>query len=256
MFIVFLLNEVQKPFIEMDRKRTRSSERQLKIGKKQCNTRKESKSSNPVIAITENDLTERQNRTHVTWEQQNIVRTAASAEIGGFPIPEHNFPTPLGPQERDYDRHPLIHEVNLAIRKLNMYRTHMFDDCGQHLPERQVLSRMKMFIENETLPVLTRNLKHEYLETSDNPNETLYPGSRDTLVNVGAGFFTIGLFLIMMGSNTDKGVEATAANYHLEKGVYSVNDSVCQTCGHTQCNKEKGCDPNVPRDVEYGRRWL
>ena len=239
----------------MDRKRTRSSERKLKQGKKQCNTRNNTQ-SNPVNKIHDNDLTKRQDRTHVSWEEQHVLRSTAIAEIGGFPIPEHNFPTAFMPQERDYDLHPIVQEVNLAIRKLNMYRNHMFDDCGKHLPERQVLSRMKMFIENETLPVLTRNLKHEYLEPSDNPNETLYPGSRDKLVHIGAGFFTIGLFLIMMGSNSDRGAEATAANYHLQKGVYQVNDTVCQSCGHTQCNAEKGCDPNVPRDVEYGRRWL
>ena len=246
----------QKSVCEMDRKRTRSSDRKQKQAKKVHNTGTKT-DSNPLLKLEDNESNERQNTTQCSWLRQDVNRNTASAVIGGFPIPEHNFPTPFDPQERDGDSHPLIEEVNLAIRKLNGYRVNMFDPCGKNLPDRKVLSRMKMLIENETLPILTKHLKHEYIQQSDNPNETLYPNSRDTLVNIGAGFFTVGLFLIMMGSNTDNGAEATAANYHLEKGVYQVDGTVCQSCGHKNCNPASGCNPNVRREIDYSRRrWL
>ena len=123
----------------MDRKRTRSSERKLKQGKKQCNKSNEADSnpyisdSNPYVEFHDKDLKKRPDRTHVSWHEQHVLRSTAIAEIGGFPIPEHNFPTALMPQERDHNLHPIVQEVNLAIRKLNMYRNHMFDDCGKHL---------------------------------------------------------------------------------------------------------------------------
>ena len=91
---------------------------------------------------------------------------------------------------------------------------------------------------------------------SDNPSKTLFPYCRDTLVNIGAGLFTCGLFLIMMGSNSNDGAEATAANYHLEKGVYQVNAAACQSCGHTNCDPAKGCDGDVVARKKHGGSWV
>ena len=72
--------------------------------------------------------------------------------------------------------------------------------------------------------------------------------------------FTCGLFLIMMGSKTGYGAEATAANYHLEKGIYQKNRGRCQTCGHTNCDPEKGCDANLGDSrwlqVIYRQNWV
>ena len=78
---------------------------------------------------------------------------------------------------------------------------------------------------------------------SNNPNKTLCPDCQDTLVNIGTGLFTCGLFLIMMRSKTADGAEATASNYyHLEKGAYQVNAVTCQSnCADTlTATQQKG----------------
>ena len=74
-------------------------------------------------------------------------------------------------------------------------------------------------------------------------------------MNIGAGLFTCGLFLIMMGSKGGDGAEATAANYYLEKGVYQVNNTGCQSCGHTNCGPSKGYDGDVVARKKHGGSW-
>ena len=50
---------------------------------------------------------------------KELFRKRASTVIGGFPIPQHNFATPLSPQDRDHNYHPFIDNVNTTVRKLN-----------------------------------------------------------------------------------------------------------------------------------------
>ena len=176
--------------------------------------------------------------------------------IGGFPVPHHNFPTPMSPQDRDYDYHPFVDDLNSMIRKLNGLRVNLYDAGPKSNPELTTLSTMKLLIQNESLPQLSQQLRSLALMPSDNPYETLYPSCRDTLVNIGVGLFTCGLFLIMMGSNSDDGAEATAANYHLEKGVYQMNAATCRLCGHTNCDPAKGCDIDGLERTTKGSRWL
>lgn len=58
--------------------------------------------------------------------------------------------------------------------------------------------------------------------------------TRDSLVQIGAGFFMSGLYLVMMGSDTKDGDEAKAASFHKET-------SNCGRCGHKQCTGEVLC---------------
>ena len=111
----------------------------------------------------------------------------------------------------------------MTICKLNSLCVNLFDDGPKELPEITTLSTMKQLIKNEFIPRCLRELRGVTLLQSNNPNKTLYPDCQDTLVNIRAGLFTCGLFLIMMGSKTADGAEAsTAANCHLEKGVYII----------------------------------
>ena len=75
-------------------------------------------------------------------------------------------------------------------------------------------------------------------------------------MNIGAGLFTCGLFLIMMGSKSDNRAEAIAANYHLEKGVYQANATTCQSCGHTNCDLAKGCNGDIVARKKHGCSWV
>ena len=241
----------------MAKKQTRSSRLKKELAPKPYEVKTKKKAD---VLVPDNISVKGQMKGDVNKRlcHKDVLRKTAPTVIGGFPIPQHNFPTPLGPQDRDYDYHPFIDEVNTTIRKLNGLRVNLYDvgvgPRGQ--PELTTLSTMKLLIQNESLPKLLRQLRSVALLPSDNPSETLYPYCRDTLVNIGAGLFTCGLFLIMMGSNSDDGAEATAANYHLEKGVYQGNAATCQSCGHTNCDPAKGCDSDVVERTNHGSRWL
>lgn len=176
--------------------------------------------------------------------------------IGGFPIPLHNFPTALGPQDCDYNYHPFIDDGNTTIQKLNGMRVNLYDDGPKHLPKLTTLLHMKLLIQNESVPRLLRQIRSLALLPSDNQSIILFPYFRDTLVNIGAGLFTCGLFLIMMGNNGNNRAEATATNYHLEKGVYQVNTTACQLCGHTNCDLAKGCDGDGIARKKHGGSWV
>ena len=115
-------------------------------------------------------------------------------------------------------------------------RVNLHNDGPKHLPKLTTLSNTKLLIQNESVPRLLRELRSIIFMSSDNPSKTLFPYCRDDLMNIGAGVFTCGLFLIMMGSKSDNRAEAIAANYHLEKGVYQVNATTCQSCGYTKCD--------------------
>ena len=47
---------------------------------------------------------------HYVQKHKEMLRKTSSTNISGFPIPTHNFPTPLEPHERDYDNHQFIDE--------------------------------------------------------------------------------------------------------------------------------------------------
>ena len=59
--------------------------------------------------------------------------------------------------------------------------------------------------------------------------------SRDSLVNIGSGFFACGLYLIMMGSRTEDDSIARSANFHLQKAIFVKNSNECKDCGHLHC---------------------
>lgn len=202
------------------------------------------------------DENNKHNYAHFVRKHKEMLSKTSSTNISGFPIPNHNFPTPLGPHDQDYDYHQFIDELNITIGKLNSLRVNLFDDLNEELPEITTLSAMKLLIQNESIPRFLRELRGVALLQSDNPDETLYPDCRDNLVNIGVGLFTCGLFLIMMGSKNGDGPEAIAANYHLEKGVYQVNAATCQSCGHTNCDPAKGCDGNIDDRRISDSRWL
>ena len=224
--------------------------------KKQVHQPYEQKDDNGAGKIIEDNASVKEEKNKYDYayyvkKHNEMLRKTSSTNVSGFPIPTHNFPTPLEPHERDYDDHQFIDTLNRTIATLNCIRVNLFDDMNDELPDIHALSNLKLLIQNEAMPKFLRELRGVALFQSDIRDQTLYPDTRDKLVNIGAGMFTCGLFLIMMGSKTGNGAEATAANYHLEKGIYQKNRGSCQTCGHTNCDPAKGCDANLGDS-----RWL
>ena len=124
------------------------------------------------------DENNKHNYAHFVRKHKEMLSKTSSTNISGFPIPNHNFPTPLGPHDRDYDYHQFIDELNITIGKLNSLRVNLFDDLNEELPEITTLSAMKLLIQNESIPRFLRELRGVALLQSDNPNETLYPDCR------------------------------------------------------------------------------
>ena len=89
---------------------------------------------------------------HYVQKHKEMLRKTSSTNISGFPIPTHNFPTPLEPHEQDYDNHQFIDKLNQTIMTLNSLRVNLFDDLNEELPEITVLSNLKLLIQNEAIP--------------------------------------------------------------------------------------------------------
>ena len=77
--------------------------------------------------------------------------------------------------------------------------------------------------------------------------------SRDNLVNIGAGFFACGLYLIMMGSKTENDNIAKSANFHLQKAIFVKRSNECRECGHLHCPGGALCEEG--ETVEQSR-WV
>ena len=161
-------------------------------------------------------------------------RMEPSTHRSSYPVPLHNFPTPLVAAHRDPDWHGLIGDVNIAQRTLGEMAYSLFSD-GDGPADLRTLLEMKEFIEDQTVPEMTKALKGLVLHPGMLPRETVHTPCRDALVNIGAGFFISGLYLIMMGSNTAQDYQATAANFHLRRGVVMDVKSICTVCGHNNC---------------------
>ena len=65
--------------------------------------------------------------------QRTVEKSSTPTVIGGFPIPHHNFPIPLGPQDCDYNYHPFIDDVNTTIRKHNGLCVNLYDDGPKNI---------------------------------------------------------------------------------------------------------------------------
>ena len=158
-----------------------------------------------------------------------------------FPKPNHNFPSPIQSEDRDYDEFPYIDEFNRAVDRLSGIQYGLYDTNG--VLEFKYVEYLKEFLQGNFLPSVMNQLNTLPVVSGlhDGYEETLCPVTRDRFVNVGAGFFLSGLYLIMMGSNTSDGVEAIAANFHLEKGIGARSYSVCPSCGHKNCNEPRTC---------------
>ena len=112
---------------------------------------------------------------------EELLNKTAPAVISGFPISLHNFPTALGPQDRNYDYHLFIDDVNTTIQKLNGMRVNLHNDGPKHLPKLTTLSNTKLLIQNESVPKLLRELWSLALMPSNNPSKTLYSHIAETL---------------------------------------------------------------------------
>lgn len=151
-----------------------------------------------------------------------------------YPFPVHNFATPVAAEERDAEWHPLVRLVNEARWELQEMQCDLYDPANGQV-RISVLIDMRNYI-IETVGGLKRELLCLSCDRSSKVKETIFPHCRDALINIGAGFFLCGLYLIMLGSNFANDDQATAAAYHLRKGFFQKHDDVCHGCGHRNCD--------------------
>ena len=78
-------------------------------------------------------------------------RMEPSIHRSSYPIPLHNFPTPVVPAHRYPDWHGLIGDINIAQRTLGDFAYNLFSN-GHGPADLQTLLQMKEFIDNETVP--------------------------------------------------------------------------------------------------------
>ena len=184
---------------------------------------------------SENELTDEMRQ----WREGQRMKSPVLVDT--CPAPKHNFPTPLCTADQDADWHPFIEELNQTTERLMGIQANMWGDSG--IAQIVWLKRMKEVTQN-IIPRLTSKLAYLPMIESEAPSEALDPGIRDALVNIGAGFFLCGLYLIMMGSNEADGDEAICANHYLQKAFHSRNNYVCRTCGHKNCSPVNCSNPS------------
>jgi hypothetical protein len=169
---------------------------------------------------------------------RNMKRVQRCAAVRtSFPIPIHNFATPVAAEERHVEWHPLVRIVNQARWELQRMQYSLFNQKTGQI-EVDELVDMKHYILS-TLVELKKELA--CLQCYESPDGrdgegTLFPHCRDALITIGAGFFLCGLYLIMLGSNRADDNQATAAAYHLRKGFFQKHNDVCRSCGHRNCD--------------------
>jgi hypothetical protein len=128
--------------------------------------------------------------------------------------------------------------MNEARTTLMRMQQCLFENEGYK--DRHVNNEMRRYLNTDLLPFLSRKLLQiPMLETRREQMGWEEP-TRYSLVQIGAGFFMSGLYLVMMGSDTKDGDEAKAASFHLEK-VFQKETSNCGRCGHKQCTGEVLC---------------
>jgi len=158
---------------------------------------------------------------------------------GSAPVPRHNFPQLLEPWERDPEEFPFIAEMNAVLDYMQGWpmnigqKTRGCTDIKQIQKMKEyILRKMRYFMnELERTPVL------EGVKCT----EGCCLDTRDGFLNVGVSFFSCGLYLVMMSSNTGEDSIAKAANFYLQKGIFTNKKTKCAECGHYNCLGEDMC---------------
>lgn len=164
--------------------------------------------------------------------EPNVTRWSAT-------VPLHNFPSPVvHDYYREWDDQHVVQVINQAREKLKIMQSQLFNIGGDR--DLDVASEMRRFIHMDVLSFLQRELGKVGVPQKEGDDVVM----RDRLVQIGAGLFMSGLYLVMMGSNEEGGDEAKAASFHLEK-VFRKDKRICEQCGHGSCDATSLCT-NTP----------
>ena len=170
-----------------------------------------------------------------------------------YPKPMHNFLVLVEPWERNPESTDMIHEINTILSYIQGTQHGMYDTLGQ--TDFESVKGIKFHV-TKKIGYLLQELKKIPMNKAVSCVGGVLIDSRDNLMNLGVAFFVVGLYLVMMSSNTRDDLIAKAVNYHLQKSCFIKKDVTCDSCGHMNCPGGQMCMLPVVANESMQTGWI